>query len=357
MKKFALLTIMMSLTAMSMGQHYWTPEPLQWSNFTERESHRQAKTEIICFFEYLPTLNKIGHTSVKSYSLLCGIDEAQSWRTEGLTDSTLLRYNQTMFDMGELICRQMQSAIKNETQAQDLTQLAAMEWHHATRKIEEQTDRGQNSAEVKRLYDSINLLLMQTPETGYLPKIEKGAGFGAEIGACMMLHFDNDLDIQNPSWGINLGLNAAFGRHYFGVSIQSGALRCNGKLRISNRNEVITLENSFNMDYGNIAFRYGYGAIETELLRLTPFVGIGSSILSFSNSQISNYYFYGTLYQLGASLDWRIANTLDLLDPSPIEKEVDIRLSAYAAYQHMGAASGFSINFSLSLGALIQQVR
>ena len=342
-----------NINAQGYGYRFWT-DGLSWTDFVPRQGDSSgASSELYCFFLQEPVCDTIDGVKVSRYALLCGMDEAKSWYDPEVVEYNNLRYNQVLFNLGEMTCRELQPLSINEERANELVEVAKDMWERKVLKFIRESSGGIDKAVVDRWMDSTSNILKNTSATGPVPELQRPFGVGFTIGFSGTDYINGKDGYLDFDFGADISLFIAWGRHQLGIMGRGGRVYSNKLISMltSGATEELTEEYTFTLSH--FGGRYGYAFYDKGSVRLIPYIGAGSAkVLSNETYRNFRYIDKGFYGELGISMDLKFSQSINLWEAKPRAMEYDARIALAGNYMKFGDNHSFGINFVFSIGCL-----
>jgi len=272
----------------------WEAGPLTWDEFMG-----EVKTDTTIYhFAWTTRLNvqrqKIGNTTYAYPQFDSYFDQTESWVLPKFQNETMLKFNQTIFDMLELYTRR--ATIEYNQQKTYISEISDVNVekpgsHYMNQKIspetveyfytrelkkrveqmETDTRKGTDASKLAYYAADVALELKRThfdPE----PVIENlSPGISGEIYIGANALFPKD-DYYNSAFSLNMGLAFGWERHLIGLDLSIGG-GSKAKQNVKTSNGMILKGKSLNVF--QMYLTYGYCVGRTGYYQYYPFVGIG----------------------------------------------------------------------------------
>ena len=351
-----LMLLLMGFSAVGQESHdsllYWSEYPLEWSDF-EGVPNANGESGIVCTFVCLPLEESLGNVRSERYQLYAAMVPKASWIDTANQDYRQLAYNQVIFDLAELVCRDLQPLISDEQRAQEAAAAAMWEWESSVARLQQATNYGANDSVVAVWQDSIVRLLEATPDNPVESQYKNGWGMGISVGLGTATLFDADVD--GPASAFPITADLRYGRHLFGVFWRSATFFSKEKVMADcdDADYLYTQYHSFSQK--GFFLRYGYNLIDNHRSRLTPFVGVGSSTV---NNNIELYYEPNhrtdAAFLMGVAFSLKVFSIEELQRTIPSKRDYSVGIMLTTSYD---ANLGWSYWGGLACGFVIQMGR
>jgi hypothetical protein len=341
---------------------YWIEGDLVQVDFKAKvKESSNLSSEIHFYFGYAYQTDKMDGVNYSRYVAFTYIDCALSWIKPEARNGTILRYNQTIFNISELYSRKLERKLnaleaRNEARPEEISQYfqtfkSERDEVIATFKLE--AERGLNDSAVFVWQEKILMELSETPRLGipnYKLKnsswsIDFGLGYGVLSGA--MRDY-----LNNPLNWLQYGLMIEHRKVYYEMRATVGTLNTRKDLDMGNFSLAKGELNSLAL----FGFSAGYRLYKNDRMTLYPFAGFG--IMQLSSTTSENERIDGpTRYQpnAGLNLDYRL-KSIDLNHTVRMDSFLKFR-STYEWINYDGALQGGMLNFNVGFGITFQQIK
>lgn len=255
----------------------WSTTPLTWESFNA-VPHAPG----IFYIEYGYTLgatyNRYGNLVVRDWQYSLAMFPALSWCLPDYRNEATLRLLQASFDYAEVYRRRAQQSLMNGIPLRPADMIDNVV--SVSDEMALETDSGRDSVSVKKLYDVVasELAVTDVPVfskpiikpsgvaiCGHVPGFEKGFALG---------RFS---DYLYTSYALNVEMDVLVNRFDIMMSVK----RHNGTVRTGFDNNGVSWECGEKFTGGNIDLSCGYVVLDTDWLRLTPFIGCGVAFYDY----------------------------------------------------------------------------
>ena len=339
----------------------WDEGPVRWDEFQVRHTPDDAKfvSNLYCSIEKDVNKEWIGNFKIPVLTTITKMNKLSSWYDPDKCTDWTLRYEQTRFDMLEVLRRRMQNSFNRNFMEQNLeayyeqlisSTMAAfdMESNYGTDTLvvlryEEQY---RNELDTMRM-EPVQEPVFQTKDWG--ASLNIGIGF-EKYGSPMSKGVTSATGIQ---WGFGM-LYKKMTFDFQCLLAWSGYLQCDNFYYDSKYDYSWTKDKK--VSAGNINLNGGYRVFDNSNLSLTPFAGIGVSFVDQdsdtprqnNNKAFESSEIHGFRTQAGLSLDWKIRRNINANLYVADYTETKIRFAVTGArtnFQGMGAT--YSLNASV----------
>lgn len=345
--------------AQDYSHHYWTERPLSWSDFVpHRADSTGAVSEFSCYFATEPVCDKIDGIKVYRHALFCGMDEANSWYVPELADYNMLRYNQVLFNLGEIVCRDYQPLVINKERGDELTGVALNEWEHRIHTFIRESEGGKNKAVVDKWIDSTQKLLKEIPATGTLPVLKDLVGIGFALGYNGTQYFNGADGYLTDDRGADISLYVTLGNHHLGIQARGGRAFSNTLTNILTAGATEEVTDPITYSFSRFGGSYEYALFDKKVVRFMPHLGLGGMTVmsneTYRNMRLVEKAFYG---EVGLTMDLKFSHNMNLLYDSGRIIEYYARFNTGFTYLQFGDNRSYGINITFSIGALAKYQR
>lgn len=285
MKKFYLILLILffvnSCLQSNDFKRFWDTGKLTWEDFRERESS-SSKSNISYYLNYYTDNVKIGNTSYVRYIADCYIDKRESWVDYDSKTSTLLQYNQVIFDILEHYRRRLQYQLDRVDSYFEVGVHLKQIYDNCEGEIERfkfESNYGQDYSVVSKWTYEYSDKLKES-EADEIPNfISRPYAFGVSAGLGYTTFTPSLGDYFKPSFSLHFGFDLMYRNSIFFLQGLLG--------RSSPSQDLSSLNSGINWDEGNkgglaiIDFSYGYNLINFGNIRIAPFGG--ASVTEFTD--------------------------------------------------------------------------
>ena len=365
-KSLCVLTLTLSFSGLSAQNLYqesfknWDEGPVQWDDFRVSRSPDDAKfvSELYCGILKEVEKTKVGNFRFPILKTTTRMNKLASWYDpDKCTDWTLI-YEQTRFDMLEVLRRRLQNSFNRNFMEENLDayyeQLISSTMLDFDRESNYGTDTlvvRQYEERYKQELDTMELVPVQ------VPVFEKqNWGVSLNIGVGVEKYGLPMSKGVTPATGLQFGFGFLYKKISFdfgGLLAWCGNLQCDNFYYDSKYDYTWTKGKK--VTAGNIVFNGGYKVFDNTNLSLMPLVGIGVSFVdqesdtprvngnSFENSEI-----HGFRTQAGLAFDWKIRKSLRTYVYGADYTESKIRFAITGARTNFkGMEPTYSLNASI----------
>ena len=338
----------------------WDEGPVKWSDFQERHIPDDAKfvSNLYCSIEKDVKKERIGNFKIPVLKTTTKMNKLASWYDPDKSTDWTLRYEQTRFNMLEVLRRRMQNSFNRNFMENNLEAYYEQLINITMSAFDMESNYGTDTLVVLQYeqqynneLDTIRLEPVQIP--AFRTKdwgLSMHAGIGYEKYRTPMS------EGVTPATGFHFGFGALYRNLCFdfqGLLGWSGALQCDNFFYDSKYDYTWTKGKKVRA--GNMTIDAGYRVLDNPNLSITPFAGIGVSFVdqdsdtprqnnnTFESSEIN-----GFRTQAGLAFDWKIRRNLNASFYSGEYTESKIRFAI------SGARTNFeSIGTTYSLNASV----
>ena len=370
LKSLCVLTLSMSFSVLSAQNLYnqslrnWDEGPVTWSDFQERHIPDDSKyvSNLSCSIEKDVKKEKVGNFKFPVLKTTTKMSKLASWYDPDKCNDWTLRYEQTRFDMLEVLRRRMQNSFNRNFMEENLEAYYQQVINNTMSAIDMESNYGTDTAVVLRYEQQYrNELDTMTMVPVQVPVFETGNwGLSFNVG----VEFENFGSPMSKGVSSVTGLKWGFGTLYKKWSFDfNGLLGWSGDLKCDNfyydSKYDYTWSKGKKVTGGNITLGAGYKVLDNSNISLTPFAGIGVTFVDqnsdtprynnnnvFENSEIS-----GFRTQAGLAFDWKFRRNLNIYGYGGDYTESKVRFAI------TGARTNFKTigpTYSLNLSILFQ---
>ena len=348
--------MMGNICAQTYSHHYWTEQPLSWTDFVPRQiDSSNAVSEFSCYFAYEPVTDKIGGISVQRYALLCAMDEGNSWFVPEKVDYNMLRYNQVLFNLGEIICRDYQPMVTSEERAKELVDVAKQEWEYRTLEFISCSNGGKEKAVVDKWIDSTSRILKDIPPTGAMPVLKDLIGIGFTFGFDAAEYANGSDGYINSDRSGDIELFVTYGKHHIGFNGSGGRVFSNILTNLLTTGAIDELTDEATFSFSRMCGTYEFAFVDKKSTRFMPHIGLGSMTVmsneTYRNKRYVDKGFYG---ELGIIMDLKFSQSMNLLYESGRIMEYYARFGINGNYVNFGNYQCYGINILVAIGGIVK---
>lgn len=369
LKSLCILTLSMAFSSLSAQNLYdqslrnWDEGPVNWNEFQIRRTPDDVKytSVLYCTIEKDVKKEKIGNFKFPALTTTTKMNKLSSWYDPDKCNDWTLRYEQTRFDMLEVLRRRMQNSYNRNFMEENLDAYYEQLISNTMTAFDMESNYGTDTLVVlkyeeqyKNELDTMSMVPVQVPD------FEKG-----NWGLSFYIGMGVDKYGSPMSNGVTsaIGLQWGFEMIYKKMTLDLNCLIAGaGKLQCDNFYH--DSEYDYNWTKGrNVRTCYfsadpGYRVLDNSNLSLTPFVGLGVSFIyqdsdtprdnsndSFEPSGIS-----GFRTQTGLALDWKYRRRISTYLYGADYTESKIRFAITGSrtdYKGLGAT--YALNASIIL--------
>ncbi len=358
----------------------WEAGPLTWDEFLG-----EAKADTTIYNFAWTTLlkqqkQKIGNTTYVYPQFISFFDQTESWVNPMFKNETMLKFNQTMFDMIELYSR-LATIDYNQQKTYNMEALSMKAGTHyidqkigpeeiqnfyhrqLQKKIEEMekdTRKGTDASKLSYYAADVALELERTRVDPELAIENLLPGLSGEIIIGASALFPKS-DYYTSAFGLNMGLSLGTGHHQWGLDLSLG-LGSEAKQNVKTKHGKIYKGNNLNVF--QMYFTYAYCMGRTSHYQYFPFVGIGMN--GFANPKDNDDADSKTREKDGFSMaaglmfDVFLSRTVTInpyfSDSKANVSYYAIRLKPYFSMTHyndLGWTPALNLNISFNLGGYV----
>ena len=367
LKSLCVLTLSMSFTVLSAQNLYdmsfrkWDEGPVRWSEFQERHVPDDSKffSNLYCTISKDVEKQKVGNFKFPVLVSTTKMNTLSSWYDPDKCNDWTLRYEQTRFDMLEVLRRRMQNSFNRNFMEKNLDAY-----------YEQLISTTLAAFDMESNYGTDTLVILKY-EQQYKNELDTMTMIPAQIPVFQIQNWGLSLNVgvgfEKYGLPVSEGVTSATGMEFgFGVLYKKmsfdfqGLLAWSGRLRCDN----FFYDSKYDYNWtkgkkvsaGNININAGYRVFDNSNLSVTPLVGIGVSFIdqytdtprgnnknSFENSEIDAFR-----TQAGLAFDWKIRRNLNTYVYSADYTESKIRFAITGARSNFeGLGPTYSLKASI----------
>lgn len=342
--------------------HHWNDGPLTWNNFTVKHVDTGNKdNRFHTFLEWRlahnHTVGKQGNIRYYPVTLELYSLKEQSWYDPTLSNDWSLRFNQTEYDMVEVIRREYQNALMFSDKPEEVESYYRSLLNSAVEKYEMETGYGQDTAAIVRyenLYrqklDEVTENPVTVPDVG-----RKCWGLGA-FGGYRFEKYSGDVGMfYTPMHGFEVGFRLNYSRLWLAMDVAcaiGGEIRQSGMFYDDDYGYL--WRDGYNCKSAGMGLQLGFNVIDGQYVAIAPFAGWGfpnfsqKTNLDRKGSEVS--VIYGNRLIAGLSSSVKLRRIIQYGDYS----ETNICLKAYYArtdFPSLGTSGSFNLSVLLDMPA------
>lgn len=302
----------------------WDEGPVSWDEFQVRHTPDDAKfvSNLYCSIEKDVKREKIGNFKIPVLMTTTKMNKLSSWYDPDKCTDWTLRYEQTRFNMLEVLRRRMQNSFNQNFMEKNLEAYYEQLINSTMSAFDMESNYGTDTLVVLKYEEQYkNKLDTMKMEPVQIPVFKKknwggsmGIGIGSETYGSPMS------EGVTPATGVQMELGLIYKNFIFDLN---GLLAWSGPLQSDNfyydSKYDYTWTKGKKVQAGNMNLNGGYRILDNSNISLTPFVGIGVSFVdqytdslkvnssnSYESSEIN-----GFRTQAGISLDWKFRKGLN----------------------------------------------
>ncbi len=367
LKSLCILSLSLSFSLLSAQNLYeqsfrkWDEGPVKWNEFQVRHTPNDVKfvSNLFCVIDKEVKKEKIGNFRFPALTSTVKMNKLSSWYDPDKCTDWTLRYEQTRFNMIEVLRRRMQNSFNRNFMEEDLNAYYQQLISNTLSAFDMESNYGTDTLVVlkyeeqyKNELDTISIEPIQVPDfekSNWALSFNIGMGFekyGSPIAKGV-----------RPAIGIQFGFGTLYKKlslDFHGLLAWSGNLQCDN-FYYDNKHDY-TWTKGKSVRAGNMCISGGYRVFDNSNLSLTPLVGIGVSFVdqdsdtprnnnnSFESSETSGFRMHA-----GLAFDWKIRRNLDAYLYGAGYTESKIRLAITGARSNF---DGFGPTYSLNINVL-----
>ena len=330
LKSLCALTLALSFYGLSAQNLYkesfrnWDEGPVTWSDFQVSRQPGDVNyiSDLACVIEKEVEMTKVGNFRFPVLKSTTKMSKLASWYDPDRCTDWTLRYEQTRFDMMEVMRRRLQNSFNRNFMEENLNEYYDQLINATFHAFDRESNYGTDTLVIK-LYEEkyrhkLDTLELMPPQIPVFETSNWGVLLGMGLGVEKYgLPMSNGV---KPAIGIQMEMGVLYKRFFFDLQ---GLLAWSGKLKCDN----FYYDNSYDYNWtkgrnvraGNTNIDAGFKVIDNSYLSIGPLVGIGVSFVdqttdtprgnnntSFENSEIS-----GFRTQAGLAIDWKVRRSLN----------------------------------------------
>lgn len=332
----------------------WSNGPLTWDDFNSRPQWGNQIAEIRWSFEEEVHQERRGDTLVRYRSIRCLLDQASSWVDPAYQNPTLLLYNQTTFDLGEICARRMGQQLLNRRLQGNTYQTAMILQSACDNRVDElakETNMGRDSLAVAHWAWIAEQELASTPPRPGTGMVRGKWSYGMHVHLGYGQYQGGLSDRLSGHFNFGYGLDLGYRKIRFLASGILSGTRLKHPLPVEPQ-----WAESERLGLAMLDLSLGFEVIDLPKWRITPSLGAGLNSLyteleedngraALEHSSWGIHYGLNAEYKLRKLLE--LAN-IPLLVGHPTFNETSLRLRLYGMHCRFGPGSaGFSLNAAI----------
>lgn len=344
------------------NKKYWSEGKLSWSDFSLKENS-EGVSELMCFLRFNTGKEKSEGITVVRYITSCYMDNKLSWVNSSYQTEQYLRFNQVIFDIGEVYRRKLQYELDRANSQAEAERI--FKYYHTLCNVEidkfhRESNKGQYLKSIEFWEERISAEL-NSLSTDIIPEFEHGS-----IGYAMHLGLGSGFFTSSLGQHFSPTFNIIYG---FDFAYKKSNLFLNATLAWDKVKKDYTSVPVWQMNQKvNVAIieaTYGYSLFENARFKICPFAGLGITELTEANKEKPENRLRMVDYNLifGINTDFKIKTRLQLV-PNPFfngvkEKvETTIRTRLYVTNaNYYSDLKGYSVNFTIGFCGLSNLIK
>lgn len=365
MKRIAILLV---LAATAIGalqaQHApreWGRGPLTWDDFTGPVPPNNVDNWLEYNFTVKRVEEKLDGMNLMHLRLCCNMYPELSWAAESAKTDLNLKYNQVVFNIAEYQSLCFQPLLDQGNTGMDIESVLQMALSYSAaeeQRFSNESDMGFDTAVVQRWYDSTNLRLSELKaENGYHPRVEyTGIGMSANFSLGTTIHGRSLAETFTPAFDFGFGFDMGFKRNVFLWDMKIGI---GGSRQDFVLDDVYYLAGS-SYTWFQTFLGYGYSVLDKPRFSLTPFVGLGCSMIEEDDPMSDEIYSdVSGPWLAGVMADWKFTCSISDCDQWG-ERTADywsLRAMLYVSRANLCGCRSASITLSLAINGGLKNLR
>ncbi len=289
----------------------WSEGALEWSDF-QHNNDSASITNFRCNIGFKGEAHVVNDTVVARSKAYCKMKLQECWVNPSFMNEAYLKYNQVMFDIGELYSRKMQyrlDRIRYPETKKTIFEDVMDQCDRCLDEYEKESDQGRNIEAVDQWDIIIGNQLNDMPEVSRPAFKKRNFSMGMFAGMGFSTYEAGLTGCFEP------GLNLVYG---FDFGFKKWTMILSASLSESKLKEPVSIRESWEKDHvlntAIIDASFGYTFRSGHKLRITPYVGYGvlevSQRLSKKNGEpaLLDYHMKG-----GLAVDYKLKTTLALI--------------------------------------------
>ena len=341
------------------GYKAWSDGPLSEEDFQHRRypDMNGRRSSLKAFWEFNSVRKNIDGVRVLTFEPETYMDRLSSWIVTDDIDDMLLLHNQNVFDLHKLAGERLSRDIIRFFDQEDIVSYYNRRIGTAIDEYLNESDQGRDIEVVTRFHKNLEESLARLEDQqDTIPYFHKGFGISFFLGYTGELYSQSLNQFFSMTNGANIGFELYFGpKSFLLFSINGGG---SGALK----NTGISIDGydwrvGEKVDITNINLSFGRRIAESPRMAISPFAGIGVSMLSQGipedlrpkedhyTSDISSFAVLG-----GLQFDWFLLRRMDLRHFMPEYDEFPLTVRAYISRINLTSIGpGWTFNIGLSM--------
>ena len=281
MKRFlsilALTVLALSVSAQT-DRRYWSQGRLTWNDFTVMPSALGDRSYFQYNLGYNPVHDTIDGIRCHYYHAESWMLPSSSWVVSNSRNNNTLRYNQVLFDMLEIECRQLQQSINANPDAfayGNLLNNANTRLNSRITRFRQLSRDGTDTTALAAFERQVAAELAQLP-ADYRPRYTpRPFGYGMYLGIGVTGSTGSLGNVFSPGVGLTIGFDLSCNRHLFIFDGILGYCRVRRSTLLTDGDDTHLFAAGSSCGIATINFGYGYRVVDNLNLQLSPFVALG----------------------------------------------------------------------------------
>jgi len=343
----------------------WKDRNLTWNDYQgEQEKDSFINEEL--FANPVVRTKKIGKVKYEYYEYETFFVKDKSWAIDSVKTAPMLKYNQTRFDLWELISRKAANEYSRTPNA-NMDEVFEFYKRLFNRRVDEMwksTNHATDREKVNEYASKVEKELEENIVTpGSVPLLGlSNFGFGFAFGLGCHIPFSK---FMGPMASFNIEGTLLTNRHEIGAEMD---FRFGAKCKSPISEKKGTILEGDELGSYNIMLTYGYNVLSNNNISLTPYIGAG--IGGLSGGEVDNQYYNpkkdenpimckGFSFNVGVKTDIRLKRTIHIKTQSNGYEASysSIHLKPFFSLSHYSKSTGWvpSLNINVSFGQLYKK--
>ena len=299
MKRFLTISICLMTFALLQAQtdrRLWSHGPLTWNDFTIVPASSGQRSYLQYGIGYNPVRDTLDGIRCCYYRAESWMQPSSSWVTANHRDSNTLRFNQIIFDMLEVECRQLQLSINanfNEIAYGEMLRAASSKLSSRIESFSILSQDGADTAVLSAFERQVAAELAQLP-ADYRPRYTaRPFGYGIYLGIGATGSTGSMGKAFSWGAGLNWGFDFSYNRHLIILDATLGLCKARQTFSLADPDGTMNTFPEGKLG-GLLTINLGYGYTLVDNLRwhLSPFVALGIREFSYSSQNQNNSFAY-----------------------------------------------------------------
>ena len=298
----------------------WDEGPLQWSDF----KYKAFECPVPSAIYYQLLIDEAGkkEDGIKVYSLKvrAAFDKDLSYTDKTPKSDTLLMHYQNIFDIVELVSRDLQYYVDYEAKISEVrfgrSYLISEYYQRIEAEINQyikDTDNGKLHNNVESYHKLLKDDLLAMPKNSKRKYRDRIFGMDMDFGSAF-IKYPSKMAVYMPDkFGVKFGMDIHLKKIVLGLN----ANFYNFKLKKDLELGAQFWSKEYKLAYNSIYFNGGYQVYDRKKIRITPYVLVGSNMLNYytgsGNNRVNVLETDEFSYGCGAYLDFKLFRYINLI--------------------------------------------